>query len=116
MTLIPLALLALVQQQPPAPPAQLAPSPVARIVVTPATRTIQAGDSLRLTAQALDASGAPVPNVRISFQPTAGTGEGNIDSAGMVVASSVGKMPVNVVAIVPGTRPKIEQMELRFVP
>jgi hypothetical protein len=117
MNLLSLALLAVAQGgQPPAPPAVLPPSPVARIAISPATRTIQAGDSVRFTAQALDASGARIENARVTFQPTAGTGEGDIDSTGMIVASSVGTMPINVVAIVPGTRPKIEPIEIRFVP
>src|SRR5688572_4590761 len=108
MNLLPLALLAVAHQQPPAPAQTLPPSPVARIVISPATRTIQAGDSVRFTAQALDATGARIETARVTFQPTAGDGEGSIDSTGMLVASSVGKMPINVVAIVPGTRPKIE--------
>ena len=48
------ALVAVLQQgQPPAQPA-LPPSPVARVVVTPAVATLQAGDSVRLQVQALE--------------------------------------------------------------
>ncbi|MGZ8415217.1 MAG: hypothetical protein ACXW05_21010, partial [Gemmatirosa sp.] len=69
-----LALLALLQQpaagQPATPSA--APSPVARIVVSPADPVVAAMDTLRLTARALDAQGNPVPNVRLRFQAAGG--------------------------------------------
>jgi hypothetical protein len=42
-------------------PSSLPPSPVKRIEVQPSTRTITAGDSVRLVLRALDANGAPVP-------------------------------------------------------
>jgi hypothetical protein len=117
MNLFPLMLLALFQQQPPATaPQTLPPSPIARLAISPTTRTLQAGDSVRLTAQAFDAAGNRIEGVRINFGPTAGAGEGSIDSTGMLIASSVGKMPLSVIAIVPGTRPKIEPLEFRFVP
>ena len=43
-------------------PSQMPASPVKRIEVQPASRTITAGDSVRLTVRALDAEGAPLPN------------------------------------------------------
>ena len=49
-------------RQQPAP--QLPASPIAKLVVTPAKPTMIARDTLRLSAQALDASGRPVDNVR----------------------------------------------------
>jgi hypothetical protein len=52
------------QQQ---PVAQLPPSPIAKLVVTPAKPVMIAQDTLRLTAQALDAGGRPVDNVRYRF-------------------------------------------------
>jgi hypothetical protein len=112
--LVPLALLLAVQAQ---QPAQRAPeSPVARIVVTPATREVTAGDTVRFSAEARDASGARIENVTIRFVAQAGEGEGSIDSTGTLIASSVGEMPIHVVAIVPGTRPKVESIEIRMVP
>ena len=41
--------------------AQVPASPVTRIEVQPAGRTITAGDSVRLVLRALDANGAAVP-------------------------------------------------------
>ena len=114
--LLPFALLASLQQpqQQPAPP--IPESPIARIVVSPTTYEITAGDTVRFTAEARDAAGRKIDNAIIRFVPRGGQGEGSIDSAGTVVASSVGKMPVNVVALVPGTRPKVQPLDLRMVP
>ena len=117
MSMLSLALLALVAQPPvQTPPATLAPSPVERIVVTPAVRTVTAGDSIQLSAQAVDASGQPVPNAIIRFHALGGEGQAGIDSTGKIVASSVGKIPMNVVALVAGARPKFEPIEIRIVP
>jgi Big-like domain-containing protein len=98
------------------PPQNIPDSPIARIVVTPATQEVTAGDTVRFTAEARDASGRRIENAIIRFVARGGQGEGSIDSAGTLIASSVGKMPINVVAIVPGTRPKVQPVELRMVP
>src|SRR5688572_18205839 len=116
MSVLPFALVALLQQPVQAPPQTLPASPVARIVVQPTARTVTAGDSLQLSAQALDASGRPIDNAVIRFQPTGGEGQAGIDSTGKLIASSVGKVPINVVALVPGTRPKFEPIEIRILP
>ena len=86
----------------------LPPSPIARVEVTPRTRTVTAGDSVRLQARALDASGRPVSGARVFFSQRAGFAQGVIDSSGTLVASNVGKFPLAVTAIVPGTRPVID--------
>src|SRR6185436_18171606 len=77
---------------------------------------IAAGDSITFSAEALDAAGRPVPNAIIRFVAQGGQGEGGLDSTGKLVASSVGKMPINVVAMVPGTRPVIEKITVLMVP
>ena len=41
------------------------PSPVVRITVSPGVPTVEAGDSLRLRAEATDASGKTVAGARI---------------------------------------------------
>jgi hypothetical protein len=101
------------QQQPAAP---LPPSTVARIEITPRVRTIVAGDSMRFQARALDANGMVVPDARVVFTMRGGDGEGNIDSTGFVVASTIGKMPFIVTAIVPGKKPVIDSVDLRTIP
>jgi hypothetical protein len=116
MSMVSLALLALLQQPAAAEPRTLPASPVARIIVSPAARTVTAGDSIQLSAEAVDAAGRPVPNAIIRFQPTGGEGVAGIDSTGRIIASSVGKIPINVVALVAGARPKFEPIEIRILP
>jgi len=97
--------------------AALAPSPVSRIEVSPRSHSVAAGDSIVLQARALDRNGAVVNEARIFFTQSGGGGEGSIDSTGKVVASSVGKMPLRVTAIVPGTVPVIDSsLEIHVVP
>jgi hypothetical protein len=86
-----------------------------RLVVTPAAPVVVAGDSLRLTAQLVDAAGQPVPNARITFQDAGSIYQGGIDSTGLVIAPSVGVLPVAVVAVLPGQRPVVRRMEVRVV-
>jgi hypothetical protein len=95
--------------------AQATPSTVARIVVTPGIREVTAGDTVRFSAQALDAAGKPMSNVRLRFSSIGGEG-GEIDTSGTLIAGSTGVMPLSVVALVAGERPKIERFEVRLVP
>ncbi len=114
--MIALGLLLLVQQpQTPAPPAAV-PSPIARVVVTPAVRTLTAGDTLRLTASALDSAGRAVPNAVIRFTGAGGRFEGRVDSTGLVYAGSTGTLGVAVLASVPGSRPTIERLDIKMLP
>ncbi|HEV8599249.1 MAG TPA: hypothetical protein VGQ69_07790 [Gemmatimonadales bacterium] len=94
-------LLLLLQQ--PAP--GLPPSPVARITVTPQAPTVEAGDSLRLRAEATDAAGRAVPGARVVWFPGHFGFEGAIDSSGLLRAGYPGRLIVNAIAIVPGARP-----------
>ena len=96
---------------------QLPPSPIARLVVTPANPTMIAQDTLQLGARALDASGAPVPNVRYRFVQSSGARfEGRVDTTGLVRSGSTGTIPVTVIAMVPGTRPVTQVVEVRMLP
>jgi len=94
---------------------QLPPSPIARIAVTPAQPTVVSQDTLRLTAQALDARGNPVENARVRFVPAGGRFEGTVDEDGLVRAGATGTLPVTVVALVPGTAPVTERIEVPMV-
>ncbi|MDQ3697592.1 MAG: Ig-like domain-containing protein [Gemmatimonadota bacterium] len=110
------AILALVQQTAPPQTARgtIGQSPVARIVVTPTTRTVAMGDTVRIRAQAVDAAGNPVANARILF--AAQGSAASIDSAGMLVGAAVGRFPLVVTAVVPRARPVIERIEMQVVP
>jgi len=97
--------------------AQLPPSPIAKLVVTPAKPVMVARDTLQLSAQALDANGRPVDNVRFRYIGSGGARfEGRVDTTGLVRSGSTGTIPVTVVALVPGTRPVTEVVEVKMVP
>ena len=108
----PLLLLAtLVQVQQPAQQ-----TPIARVAVTPANPTVEAQDTLRLQAQALDAQGNPVPGARIRFIPAGGRFEGMVDEEGLVRSGATGTLPVTVLATAPGSQPVQQRVEVRMVP
>jgi hypothetical protein len=88
-----------------------------RLVVSPANPTMTAQDTLRLSAQAFDASGAPVSNVRYRYvQSNNARFEGRVDTTGLVRSGSTGTIPVTVIAIVPGTRPVTQVVEVKMLP
>jgi len=120
MTVFSVLVLAALQAQTPGQQqasTQLPPAPIAKLVVTPAKPTMTARDTLRLTAQALDASGKPVDNVRFRYIQSSGARfEGRVDTTGLVRSGSTGTIPVTVVALVPGTRPVTEVVEVKMVP
>ena len=73
----------------------LAPSKVARIVVKPAQRTMAVGDTLRLTAEAFDASGKSVP-AQFLYRLAGGRFEASVDSTGLVKAGATSTIAVSV--------------------
>jgi hypothetical protein len=86
-----------------------------RLVVTPQNPRMVARDTLRLSAQFVDAAGQPVAGARIRFF-SAGTGfEGQVDSTGLVTSGSTGKLPVVVSALVTGQRPVTQRIEVLMV-
>jgi hypothetical protein len=101
------------QQQ---PQQQLPPSPIDRVVVSPANPTVQAQDTLRLSARAIDADGRDVPNARIRFVPAGGRFEGYVEEDGLVRSGATGTLPVTIVATVPGTAPVLERVDVAMVP
>ena len=90
---------------------------IARVVVSPPNPTMVAGDTLRLTGQALDATGRPVPGAVVRFVAAGGRFEGTVDTLGLVESGSTGTIPVMAVAFVPGPspRPVTARVEVRMV-
>ena len=102
----------LVLQQPVAPTVD-----IARIVVMPASRTMIAGDTLRLRAEARDAQGNVIPGVSFQFRlGSSARFEGRVDSLGLITASSTSTLPVTVTATHANARPKFETIEIRALP
>jgi hypothetical protein len=87
-----------------------------RIVVTPANPRMVAGDTLRLSAQAVDASGKPIPGVRVRFFTGSYGFEGKVDSTGLVTSGAVGKIPVVLSALIAGERPITRRVEVVMIP
>lgn len=90
-------LLVLAQAQP------QAPSPIAKVEVSPPTAEVEVGQTLQLGARILDADGKPVPNARVQWFD--GGGQGTIDSTGLLTAGYQGTMVVTAVASVTGGKP-----------
>jgi hypothetical protein len=96
--------------------AALPPSPVARIEVTPANPTVNAQETLQLRARALDANGNVVSAARIRFTGAGARFEGSVSDSGLITSGATGRLPVSVIATVPGTAPKVERVEVAMVP
>ena len=106
---LPVLMLVLQQQ------ASLPTSPIKRIEVLPATRTIVAGDSVHLELRALDADGKPVPGAVLYSKLLGGEGEGSL----------AGRRPdgwwrarwassrSSLSAVVPGTAPFVDTTSIR---
>ena len=89
---------------------------VARVVVTPAAPEVTVGQSLQLTARAVDSAGRVVPGATITFQRSTGIFEGGVDETGLVSAGAPGTLGINVTAIVDGQRPVIHRMTIPVRP
>jgi hypothetical protein len=87
---------------------------VSRVEISPANAEIQIGQSVRLSARALDAQGKEVPGVKLSW--FSGGGEGQVDSTGLVTGGYTGYVRVTAVAPVPGGRPILGQARVRILP
>jgi len=87
----------------------------ARLIVTPERPEIAVGDSVQLTARAVDGSGRPIPDAVIVF--TRGiVAQAPVDSNGLVRAGSIGASPVIVTAVIPGAKPLLKHVTVQVVP
>jgi len=68
---------------------------IARVTIQPAEVAVQVGDSVKLTATAVDAGGRPVRDVTVRWFQSGGQFEGKVDSTGRVRAGSVGTLAVS---------------------
>jgi len=91
-------LLALLQQ-----PTTTPPPAIAKVEVTPTGGELQIGQTLKVSARALDANGQPVPNAMIRFFVGSDNG-GIVDSTGELTAGYAGPLRVVAVAFIPGQR------------
>ena len=92
------------------------PATAIRLVVTPAVRSVVAGDSLQLRGQVVDAEGRVIPDARVTFHSAGGMFEGSVDSTGLVRSGAVGTLPVAAVALMTGAKPLVQRFEVAMVP
>ncbi|MEQ1691337.1 MAG: Ig-like domain-containing protein [Gemmatimonas sp.] len=93
------------------------PREIARIIVSPASRSMTAGDTLRLRAEARDAQGNVIPGVAFRYRlGSSARFEGRVDSLGLVTSGSTAILPVTVTATLAGARPMFEVIEIRALP
>jgi len=89
---------------------------IASLRITPSKPVAVAHDTLRLRAEALDASGAVIAGARIRFVTAGFANAGEIDSTGLISTASPGILPVSIIATVPGgTRPFTQRIEATIV-
>ena len=86
-------LLAALQQQPTVSP-PVSPG-LATVRVEPAEVAVQVGDTVRLTATAVDSAGHPVRDVVVRWFQSGGHFEGKVDSTGLVTGGSTGTLTVS---------------------
>jgi len=86
-----------------------------RIVVTPANPRMVAKDTLRLAASVVDENGKAIPGIKVRYFG-GGAFEAHVDSTGLVTSGAVGKFPVVISALVPGSRPLTKKVEVLMVP
>ena len=90
---------------------------IARIVVMPASRTMTAGDTLRLSAEARDAQNNVIKGVTFRYRLGGSARfEGRVDSLGLVTSGSTAILPVTVTATMAGAKPRFEVVEIRALP
>ena len=113
LLVLPVALTA--QQVAPSGAASSAKPQIARIVVLPLQRVVNAGETLQLRAEARDEAGNVVEGVSFRFAQTGAHFEGSMSNGGLVTAGATGVMPAAVVAMREGERPVVERFEVRMV-
>ncbi len=89
---------------------------IASLRITPSQPVIVAHDTLRVRAEALDASGAVIGSARIRFVTAGFANAGEVDSTGLVSTASPGILPISILATVPGgARPFTRRIEVTIV-
>ena len=91
------------------------PQGAPHVVITPANRSVVAGETLQLRAQLVDANGQPVPNAKITFRLAGAPFEGSVDTTGLVRSGATGTLPVAAIALVPGEKPVVQRFEITMV-
>src|SRR5215213_5539688 len=97
-------------------PAFAAAQTVARVVVTPASPRVVAGQTMQMRAEAVDASGRRVPDAVLKFQQVGGNFEASVNDSGFVEAGAVGTIPVTITAVLRDEKPVISKVDVVIIP
>ncbi len=89
---------------------------VTRVIIEPGNARISIGDTLRLSARALDAEGRAVAGAVVQWFQPGGRFEGAVDSTGLVTGGATGTIVVAAVVRVPGARPVTATAEVVVLP
>ncbi len=95
---------------------QQASAPVTRVVIEPGNARISIGDTVRLTARALDADGRTVSGAMVQWFQPGGHFEGSVDSTGLVTGGATGTIVAAAVVRVAGGRPVSATAEVAVLP
>ena len=87
-----------------------------RLVVTPSRPSVTVGDSVRISAQVVDAQGKPVAGARVLFADASQSGTGGVSRDGMFTGVAMGPSPIVVSGVIAGQRPIIQRVTVQVVP
>ncbi len=94
---------------------QAAPVP-GRLVISPARPSVMVGDSVRITAQLVDAQGKVVEGAKILFADASSSETGGINREGMFSGVAMGPSPIVVTGVVTGQKPVIQRVTVQVLP
>ena len=87
-----------------------------RLVITPARPTVAVGDTVRIRAQLLDATGKPVEGARILFADASQSETGSVGRDGLFTGVAMGPSPIVISGVVTGQKPVIQKVTVQVVP
>ena len=94
--LLVLSVLAALQQQPTG--STNSGSKLAKVTIEPSEVAVQVGDTVRLSAKAVDSAGRPVKDLIVRWFQSGGHFEGKVDSTGLVTGGSTGTLTISALA------------------
>lgn len=94
--LLVLSVLAALQQQPTG--STNSGPKLAKVTIEPSEVAVQVGDTVRLSAKAVDSAGRPVKDFIVRWFQSGGHFEGKVDSTGLVTGGSTGTLTISALA------------------
>jgi hypothetical protein len=95
---------------------QPAAASIARVAIEPANAKIAIGDTLRLTARAVDGRGQPLAVAAVRWFQAGGSFEGTVDSTGLVTAGATGTIVAAALVRAGEGRPITATAQIQVLP